>query len=421
MFGSETLDVAIGMIFVFILVSIVCSAVREGIESVLKTRAAYLNYGIRELLNDVASQGLAKSFYDHPLISGLFSGTYAATGKRPGLLAKGGNLPSYIPAKNFALALMDLAARGTGPTPQIAPGTTPPIISLESIRDGASKLQNPKIERVLLLAIDNAQGDINKAQATLESWFDSGMDRVSGWYKRSTGKILFGIACFATLAMNVNTITIAQHLQTNDAARAAIVAGATKAAEDPNFLADNSSNYQAVQTKLDDLKLPIGWPDGFLTPPKGANPIDWWWTSIVGWLITAFAASLGAPFWFDVLNKVMVIRSTVKPHEKSPEEGSEDRLDKKEKPEPQPPALPPAQPALPAQVGGVVPVPGVAVQPVLVPVAGAVPAEGVVPVVVPAAVPAAPLDPEDELDGCDVEILDETSDEDLPPAEGGVL
>jgi hypothetical protein len=48
-------------------------------------------------------------------------------------------------------------------------------------------------------------------------------------------------------------------------------------------------------------------------------------THLLGWLITAFAVSLGAPFWFDLLNKIMVIRSTVKPREKSREEGSEDR------------------------------------------------------------------------------------------------
>jgi hypothetical protein len=34
---------------------------------------------------------------------------------------------------------------------------------------------------------------------------------------------------------------------------------------------------------------------------------------------------MGAPFWFDLLNKIMVVRSTVKPKEKSPEEASEDR------------------------------------------------------------------------------------------------
>ena len=44
----------------------------------------------------------------------------------------------------------------------------------------------------------------------------------------------------------------------------------------------------------------------------------------IGWLITALAVSLGAPFWFDVLNKIIVIRSTVKPAEKSGPEASKD-------------------------------------------------------------------------------------------------
>ena len=47
-------------------------------------------------------------------------------------------------------------------------------------------------------------------------------------------------------------------------------------------------------------------------------------THWLGWLLTAFAVSFGAPFWFDLLNRFMVVRSTVKPKEKSPEEGSKD-------------------------------------------------------------------------------------------------
>jgi hypothetical protein len=55
---------------------------------------------------------------------------------------------------------------------------------------------------------------------------------------------------------------------------------------------------------------------------------DWWdqlASHLFGWILTAFALSFGAPFWFDTLNKIMVIRSTVKPREKSQEEASEDR------------------------------------------------------------------------------------------------
>jgi DNA repair exonuclease SbcCD ATPase subunit len=47
----------------------------------------------------------------------------------------------------------------------------------------------------------------------------------------------------------------------------------------------------------------------------------------LGWLLTAMAVSLGAPFWFDTLNRLMVIRSTVKPHEKSREQESKDNPD----------------------------------------------------------------------------------------------
>ena len=44
----------------------------------------------------------------------------------------------------------------------------------------------------------------------------------------------------------------------------------------------------------------------------------------VMWFLTAIAMTLGAPFWFDLLNQIMVIRSTIKPQEKSGSEASKD-------------------------------------------------------------------------------------------------
>jgi hypothetical protein len=41
-------------------------------------------------------------------------------------------------------------------------------------------------------------------------------------------------------------------------------------------------------------------------------------------ILTALAVSLGSPFWFDVLNKIIVVRATVKPREKSPDEPAVD-------------------------------------------------------------------------------------------------
>jgi hypothetical protein len=45
---------------------------------------------------------------------------------------------------------------------------------------------------------------------------------------------------------------------------------------------------------------------------------------LAGWFLTAIAMTLGAPFWFDLLNQIMVIRSTIKPQEKSGPEASKD-------------------------------------------------------------------------------------------------
>ena len=333
MFGSDILEVAIGIIFIYLLVSIMCSVIRESIEAWLKTRAAYLEHGIRELLHDKKAEGIVKSFYNHPHINCLFLEEYLPRPlKRLGLLAKGGNLPSYIPAKNFALALMDIAARGPD-TDEVSSDPNAPVISLANIRLNIANIRNPAVQRSLLTAVDSAQGDLNQAQANIEAWYDSSMDRVSGWYKRSTQWVIFWIGLTVAVGLNINTITIADYLYRNDSVRASIVARAQTAVADSALM---TQSYQAVKTGLDSLALPIGWSGGWGSPKSESVSLDLtqWrkfdvWNyllaPILGWLLTAFAATMGAPFWFDLLNKVMVIRSTVKPHEKSPEESSEDR------------------------------------------------------------------------------------------------
>jgi hypothetical protein len=225
-FGSAILEVAIGIIFVYMLVAIICSAVREGIEAQLKTRAAYLERGIRELLHDVHGKGLAKSFYEHPLIYSLYADRYSpgATTTKPDLLAKGGNLPSYIPAGNFATALLDIAARG--PDTSLASSPDSPALTLDNVRASILNIESEPVQRVMLTAIDAAQGNHDRARANLAAWYDSGMDRVSGWYKRSSQWIIFWIGLAIAVGLNVNTITIADYLYRDDVARAAIVARA---------------------------------------------------------------------------------------------------------------------------------------------------------------------------------------------------
>jgi hypothetical protein len=389
MFGSEILDVTIGTIFIYIVVSMICSAIREGIEALLKTRAAYLERGICELLHDRQAAGIVKSLYNHPLIYGLFSGEYNPTPvKRSSIFARGGNLPSYIPARNFALALMDLAARGPE-TDAVSSHPNAPTISLENIRMNVGNLKNEPVQRLLLAAIDAAQGDVNTLRKSIEDWYNSSMDRISGWYKRSTQWILFGIGIVVAVAVNVNSITIPDYLYRNNAARAAMVARAQNAAADSAFL---NRNYDEVNMELNSINLPIGWTAGWGAPRRSGEPAaQGTWNNVVapilGWLLTAFAASMGAPFWFDVLNKVMVIRSTVKPHEQSPGGASGDQ---------QPQLTGTLQMRSPAAAA-----------------ASAAPTPG------PGSSPTS-RDDQSSVDACGIAVVNATSDEELPAAEGGV-
>lgn len=402
MFGSKVLDVAIGIIFLYILISILCSAIREGIEAWLKTRAAYLEHGIRELLHDRSGKGIAKDFFNHPLIYGLFPGKYTP-GKileDPGILSPGKNSPSYIPSSSFALALMDMAARGPN-TDDGADEVGGVVLSLDAIRSNLTMLKNPKVQRVLLTALDSAEGDLTKLQANLEAWYNSAMERISGHYKRSTHWILFYTALTIAICLNINTLAIADYLYRNDSVRAAIAARAEGAVASEMVRTGNTQLFQDARSELDKINLPIGWSGEKLLAAgfkKGWDlkiilyDILILFSWIFGWILTAFAATLGAPFWFDVLKKVMVVRSTIKPGEKDAETSSDDRSRQSKSVDSSHDTG--AQKTGENSTGSQPTIPGVVLQGL--------------------------LDLEDKVDACEPGILTITSDEELPAAEGGV-
>jgi len=340
MFGLQMLDVVIGMAFVYLLLSLICSAAGEMIEAWLKYRARDLEQGIRQLLKDEKGEW-AQKIYDHPLVNGLFKGKY-----EPGKIKKewwypgGSDLPSYIPARNFALALMDIVsaptsaglpaqsasagAAGSTPAPALPAGGAP-TSSLNALRDAIDNMPVSSSLKQALRPLVNAAGDnIDKARENIEAWYNSTMERVAGWYKRHTQWILLALGFGVTIAANVNTLAIVDSLSRDGALRAAIVAQAQEAVKQSGPPAGNwDETIQAAQQ----LGVPMGWSDVQFEWP-GFSFADWWslvFSHIVGWTITAFAITMGAPFWFDLLNRLNVVRSTIKPGEPG-----EDRNSKKQ-------------------------------------------------------------------------------------------
>jgi len=353
--GSTVLEVGIGLALLYAILSIMVTAAREVIEALLQTRAIHLERGIRELLNDKDGK-LAKQIYAHPFVSSLYRGSYDPDTHLTTTFAPfrawnriwgtadpwkqvhyRSNLPAYIPARNFAVALLDTAARGE---PRGVDALGGPV-SVDQLRQGIAKVQIPAVRRALMIALEDAEGNLEKARDNVEKWFDASMDRVSGWYKKQTQWILLALGLLLAVGLNVDSLRIASALYRDDALRAAAVKQAESVADkydagDPNSAkalgcdapaaATAAARAEAVAScakgRVDAIGYPIGW-----------DKQQFEWNALAGWVLTALALSLGAPFWFDLLNKMMIIRSTVKPHEKSPEEASLDR----QKPAPPPP------------------------------------------------------------------------------------
>jgi hypothetical protein len=221
-------------------------------------------------------------------------------------------------------------------------------VTIESVRSQITRIQNPRVQRAVLSAVDAAGGDLSVAQANIEHWFDSTMDRVAGWYKQRSQIYVFGIGLALVIVADADTLNIARRLYTDPAARQAAVGMAAAVSATRDTVGTDVARSAAM--KLDSLGLPlVGWEQVKIDPSWSSyQKMSAYGTharnALIGWLITALAISFGAPFWFDTLGRVMVIRNTVKPNQKSPVEASDDRqpdAPRAAPPPPRPLAAPP--------------------------------------------------------------------------------
>ncbi|HEV7398612.1 MAG TPA: hypothetical protein VGN86_19010, partial [Pyrinomonadaceae bacterium] len=274
MFGSAILDVAIGMIFVFLLLSLICSAINEAIEACLKNRAKDLERGISTLLSDPA---LADKFYNHALIQGLFQ-----TNK---------GRPTYIPARTFCLALLniiesDSGSDSTAGAPNALNSLRAKIEALGGAKPGDTKNpENPvaPIQQALLTLLDDAEGDIKKFRANIEGWYDTAMDRVSGWYKRRVQIVILFLGLAVAIGVNADSAYIARRLSNDPALRNTLVSAAEQSAKQGigvNAGEDAGQKEISPSSGGTDAKTPMelaqkGFQDNLAQIKKLGLPIGW--------------------------------------------------------------------------------------------------------------------------------------------------
>jgi hypothetical protein len=224
---------------------------------------------------------------------------------------------------------------------------------LDQLRRGIAALSviSPELNQTLnalLLNIDQYvkpnETNLAKARENIEKWFDDSMDRVSGVFKRYSQAMALLLGIIICFALNVDSINLTLYLWRDPSVRQVLAANAAKFELPQESLATNpEQTMETFRNQFVGLNLPVGWvinggkPDDLialydsncqlfpgeheafgipilgttrcLTPSQSNNQTNIMLKTI-GILLTALAARQGAPFWFDVLKRLVNVRST---------------------------------------------------------------------------------------------------------------
>jgi hypothetical protein len=367
------LELVISLTFIYLLYSLLGTIVQEFVAQLLGLRARMLLKAISRMLDKVKTKDSFKDWILSPFTETEkffkpFSGKPTARKffNQPSIKFLGENSlfsrPSYISADNFSTTLIRML-RGPG-----FDGTKPPMMLIKSALDSNTlHLDHETLGYLKCLYVESSD-DIGRFKSNIEQWFNETMERSTGWYKRQTRFILFIIGFVLAVIFNIDTIEITSRLSKDDGLRNQIV----RMAEGFNdsVKVSKSDFYQnlavhlthdstvndtgTVALKYEMIKvlarnndsvmnlMGLGWKEKCGPPKKClfkcmetschyALPQKSPWQAFLGWLITALAISLGSSFWYDLLNKLLKLRSTAgvtQPEKKeNPSSPSENTID----------------------------------------------------------------------------------------------
>jgi hypothetical protein len=267
MLGSTVLEVAIGLTFCYGTVALIVSTLQEALAAAFRLRANTLLAGVKSMLNDPRFDGLARAVYQHPLVNPHADGTQPSERDMR-------TRPSYIEPAHFAIALVDSLWKVPGDFAQLGN-------AIETIPDA-------QVRQVMRGLYGRAR-DLQQFQDMLAGWFDNAMARMSGAYKRRQMLISLLLALLLAILFNIDSIHLFRTLWQQPALAAHLH-------DAPGAL--DPAVFDAM------MALPIGWTR---FPPVANADFA---LQVAGWIVTASTALFGAPFWFDLMQRVVRMRST---------------------------------------------------------------------------------------------------------------
>ena len=285
------IQVVIGLVFLLLLLSLLVTTIMELISSMLALRGKNLEKAILNMLANGQKQGdLFQAFKGNALYKQLCN--YRDSAKlRP---------PSYLSSQNFQSILMDIILKGD---------------DAGKLMQKIEEIPNEELKQVLKQLLNDAAYNLDTFKEKIQGWYDDVMDRAAGWYKRNIQILVTFVGLVVAVIFNADTISVYQRLESNPEELKEIVTMAEAYAQKNELDIQTDSTIQQQWDQVNSLindelqqanaPLGLGWHPEDL---KNMTPSDWV-IKILGWIVTSLAVSLGAPFWFDLLKKLVNIKA----------------------------------------------------------------------------------------------------------------
>jgi len=305
----KSVDVLIGLVVILLALSMAVTVLTQSVTTIVNSRGSHLRRGLMDLLKFLdpkltgdLGHAIATAVLKHPLVSG--STGFGIT-----------RLGNVVHREEFTKLLLELAGSDASALAADAKKELADALQRNGIGDPTSVLaairakslalekEHPDLAhsaRQNLAILETAESD---AVAKIHTWFDQSIDRTAQRFTASTRAINFAGGLILAVGLQVNTLLVANRLAADDKLREAFVAEAAKVqATDLSQLPDKEQQYRAFLAENGIVKLPASvdeWKQGFTAP------------NVEGFLVTALLLSLGAPFWYNVLGKLLQLRSVL--------------------------------------------------------------------------------------------------------------
>lgn len=320
----KSVDILIGLSVIMLVASMAVTMVTQAIIAITGSRGRNLLAGLVGMIEQLDpgfskrhAQEIVKMILTHQAVNG---------GTSFGIVRYG----DVIHREELTKILLELAAKAETPdlkitklqqqalkalkNTMVANGITSPGQTLDNVRLFALQLEKSSLEMASNVRHNIALMRYASSQflAKINSRFDSIIDRVSERFTFNARILTFLSAILVAAGLQLDTITLVNRLAMDESTRSAIVQAAIEVqTKENNKPAENPSEQPAatVPVSVNDLYKSLA-NEGLLVVPKIGEWSDSWKNvNPVGVLLSILLLSLGAPFWYGALGKLLQLRS----------------------------------------------------------------------------------------------------------------